>query len=239
LNILREALRTERTALNIEILGINRSTSNDQYWNEMTSASTRLCWLQDTPESKVWSQWGVTYRDVQILDYSNRLVAVYNLSANDLANPSNFETLKQLFIAAANPPDSNRNAVPDVWEQRYLRGLEHNMDADADGDGYNNFLEFALGTDPLDRAVFPVLERNFNPSGQFTINFNRWAGNTLEYIAEVSTNLTQWSSGTAVIRPATSTLYDGTGRSTMRFTFTKTKTTQRVGFVRLSARVRP
>ncbi|HNC97936.1 MAG TPA: hypothetical protein PKY30_21540 [Myxococcota bacterium] len=64
-------------------------------------AISSLPGLQDDSTNNVWSNWGVTYRDVYILDEHNELVAVYNLTTYGLANSSNYQTLYDLFLAAA------------------------------------------------------------------------------------------------------------------------------------------
>ena len=56
--------------------------------------------LQDTVAVDAWSQWDPVYRDVVILNADNQVVSVYNLTANDLAVPANYEALTQLLIDA-------------------------------------------------------------------------------------------------------------------------------------------
>jgi VCBS repeat-containing protein len=51
--------------------------------------------------SDTWTAWGGTWRDVVILDKSQRRFATFNLTQQDLANDDNYEALKQLLIAAA------------------------------------------------------------------------------------------------------------------------------------------
>ena len=57
--------------------------------------------LQDDPTQLVWERWGVTWRDVYVLDGENRVYAVYNLSEHDLGDPANYAELYDLFVAAA------------------------------------------------------------------------------------------------------------------------------------------
>jgi len=59
-----------------------------------------LPWLQDRPDVDVWLTWQVEYRDVVILDATNRRVGVYNLTLHDLGEPGNLSTLKQLLLDA-------------------------------------------------------------------------------------------------------------------------------------------
>jgi hypothetical protein len=59
--------------------------------------------LQDTTTDDMWNAWAVTYRDVVLLDGTNRVIGVYNLTSNDLNTPANFSAL-QSQITAALPP---------------------------------------------------------------------------------------------------------------------------------------
>jgi len=56
---------------------------------------------QDNSFANVWVNWGVTYRDVVILDVDNFRVGVYNLTVHDLADPANYAELKAMLKAAA------------------------------------------------------------------------------------------------------------------------------------------
>ncbi len=61
-----------------------------------------LPWLQETTGGDdVWGSWGVTYRDVVILDAENEVVGVYNLTEHGLASEANQEQLKQMLREAA------------------------------------------------------------------------------------------------------------------------------------------
>ena len=67
----------------------------------------RACpWLQETRDDAVWSDWGVAYRDVVILDTENIVTDAYNLTEHDLSQSANRETPKRLLRKAALP--SNR-----------------------------------------------------------------------------------------------------------------------------------
>jgi hypothetical protein len=59
-----------------------------------------LPWLQETEADDVWGDWGVTYRDVIILNAENIPVDVYNLTIHDLSVEANREELKQKLRAA-------------------------------------------------------------------------------------------------------------------------------------------
>ena len=69
--------------------------------NSLAVSGRTLPWLQDTAQEQVWQKWGVLYRDVIILDGANVPVAVFNLSSYDLANPTNYDSLKTLLRGIA------------------------------------------------------------------------------------------------------------------------------------------
>ncbi len=232
-------MRQAKVLFNIEILGVNAATANVDSYIQLISLGNPLPWLQDTPTHRVWETWGVTYRDLRILDSSNRVTAVFNLTAHDLGDSENYDTAKALFLAAANAGDANRNGLPDQWESKYFGNNLADRDADPDHDGYSNFLEFAFGTDPLDPNSHPALPLLFNVNGQGTVTFTRWAGSTSDYLVDASTNLTAWITTGSVIRGATTNLFDGTGRLRSIFTLTKPANIQTNGFIRLRLQARP
>lgn len=60
-----------------------------------------LPWLQDAADQQVWTNWAVTFRDVVVLDAENKPIAVYNVTTNNLGDPTNYATLKQILLDAA------------------------------------------------------------------------------------------------------------------------------------------
>ncbi len=80
----------------IAILGINEA--GYESYNEYMTSGRDIPWLQDTWTVDAWGAWEVTYRDVVIVDTSNNRHAVYNLTAHDLTDPDNYETLKQMLL---------------------------------------------------------------------------------------------------------------------------------------------
>jgi hypothetical protein len=67
------------------------------------SGNTLMCdgkdlpWLQEVPNQSVWTDWGVTFRDVVILNVDNEWVTAYNVTDHDLSVPQNYEALKALL----------------------------------------------------------------------------------------------------------------------------------------------
>ena len=92
-------MNSDYPLLDITILGVNDTAFSSG--NEAITEGRDLPWLQNTAEADVWNAWGVTYRDVWILDGENHLVDVFNVTANPLSDPMNYDTLKQMFLDAA------------------------------------------------------------------------------------------------------------------------------------------
>jgi len=77
----------------VSLLGVN--ASGEERDNALITVGRTLPWLQDRPGEDAWANWGVTWRDVVILDSTNVIVDVLNLTDHNLADPANRETLKQ------------------------------------------------------------------------------------------------------------------------------------------------
>ncbi len=87
------------TGAPIRILGINaigQETGNDLIVN-----GRAIPWLQDVDGQKVWDAWGVSYRDVFVLDAQNRVAAVYNLTEHNLQIAANYDSLESLLLRVA------------------------------------------------------------------------------------------------------------------------------------------
>ncbi|MEW6159163.1 MAG: hypothetical protein AB1813_17190 [Verrucomicrobiota bacterium] len=177
---------------------------------------------------------------MRIVDSQNRLLAVFNLFEFSLDFPENRQTLKQLFLQAATKQDSDRDELPDDWEQIHFGNLAAAAQEDSDGDGQSNFTEFAFGTKPNDaKSVFhPALQ--FMTSGSektFAMQFQRRAGSMLNFIVETSSDLKNWSSSSSDLAEITPhrLRYDGSGTLETGFNLTRTLAAQPNGFIRVRA----
>ena len=88
------------TKVQIQILGVNET--GHESGNVSVTTGRTLPWLQDTPSENVWAPCPVTWRDVIVLDAQNHFVAVFNLTAHDLSNPTEYAALKSLLVNTAN-----------------------------------------------------------------------------------------------------------------------------------------
>ena len=87
--------------LEVSILGVNQVGFDRG--NEVACNGKDLPWLQEAGDDDVFGAWGVTYRDVIILDARNEPVATYNLTTHNLSVPANYDALLALLEDAANP----------------------------------------------------------------------------------------------------------------------------------------
>jgi len=231
-------LKATNPAVNIEILGVNMAT--DAAYNPLVTAERSLPWLQDTVVNSAWEAWQVTWRDVRILNGRNQLVGVYNLTVNDLSLAANRATLKQMFLTDAAWVDTDHDGLLDDWEILQFGSLSMAADEDPDGDGADNFAEYAFGTNPLNAGLKPVFTTMVHGTGasrQLSLVFQRRAGRGVDYYIEASTDLTAWTAGPAVLiatEPFTN-FYDGAGIGRSEYRLAAPIPSQSAGFVRLRA----
>jgi hypothetical protein len=88
--------------LDVAILGINQA--GYESGNRLACQGRDIPWLQETVDAPVWSEWGITFRDVVILDGDNVVIGVYNLTEHDLQDPADYAELYAMFEAAASGP---------------------------------------------------------------------------------------------------------------------------------------
>jgi hypothetical protein len=92
-------LEQEGLPLSVQILGVNAIGAEGG--NDLICQGRHIPWLQDTPEQRVWSLWGVVWRDVFVLNERNEVVAIYNLTVNDLREPEHYQELRSIIAATA------------------------------------------------------------------------------------------------------------------------------------------
>jgi hypothetical protein len=125
---MQKDLDAARPDLEINIIGLNEI--GHESGNGSFTSGRDLPWLQDGDinndgSSDVWlNSWDYAFRDVVILDENNEYITAYNVTINDLANPSNYDALEQLMIDAAEAIETDE--LP--WQNNGNR-----FDVDADG----------------------------------------------------------------------------------------------------------
>ncbi|HEX5135579.1 MAG TPA: hypothetical protein VFY93_01275 [Planctomycetota bacterium] len=82
-------------ATNIQILGVNKVGSDAGAAAMIVGRDLPL--VQDTAGDAVQASWAASDGDVVIVDKSNLPLGTYNLIANDLSDPANYEELKLLI----------------------------------------------------------------------------------------------------------------------------------------------
>ena len=240
--MLQGELKAAKPELNIEILGVNRLDESQN--NHLATAMRILPWLQDTAQESVWTDWEVVYRDVRILDAQNRTRSVFNLTSHDLSLPSNYATLKQLFLDAARVVDSDGDRLPDDWEQLNFGTLAPGVADDPDGDGRDNFTEFAFGTNPTDAGSFLSTRASitFNGTDDYlTMSFRRPAGSILDYVIEASSDMSVWTQDPLELGVGRnpSRYFDGTGTIEVLCSLGKATSVRQSGFIRVRALPKP
>ncbi|MBI4658329.1 MAG: hypothetical protein HY735_05705 [Verrucomicrobia bacterium] len=181
---------------------------------------------------------------MRILDAQNRLFATFNLTEHNLAFPEERDALKKLFLAAAQIVDADADQLPDEWEQRHFRHTQANAAEDSDGDGRDNFTEFAFGSDPQSVLVIPSVRTSLISVGNqpfFSVTFRRHAGSFLDYVVETSSDLQHWTASASEVaaKGPPRNLYDGTGTSEATYNLVKGVSDQPHKFVRVRVVPRP
>ena len=107
---MQDELETEYPQYDIQILAINQIGNGSGA--ALVGSLGDLPMVEDNSSDDIWNTWhamapnpsthsGAPWRDVHILNSQNEIVYTYSLTLNNLSNPQNFATLKQMFVDAA------------------------------------------------------------------------------------------------------------------------------------------
>ena len=166
------------------------------------------------------------------LGYSFSGNATLRVRADDVASTGQWS---EPFVASVNMSrDSNGDGVPDNWAMFY--GLDPNglsaAQADADRDGVNDFLEYALNTNPRVANATGLPTAGQDAGRHLTLTFTRRKdAPQLQYVVEVSSDLQTWHSGTGYVEQVSAVDQGVTEQVTVR-------TTAAIGAGRCFMRVR-
>lgn len=219
---------------------MNRNT--DSAYNDLATFGRTLSWLQDPVTGSVWTNWGVTYRDVRILDSRNQLSAVYNLTSYNLEIADNREALKALLLQAAQFIDTDGDDLGDDWEMLNFGNLTAATNGDFDGDGQDNFFEYAYGSSPTNAASKVSFQTALIGTGanrRFTVTFRRRLGSGIEYLFDTSPTAAPWVPSQVSGNDPVRNLFDGTGAGLATCTLPAAMDGPVSQFLRLRARPGP
>jgi hypothetical protein len=123
---------------------------------------------------------------------------------------------------------------------QYFGNLLAGPSDDPDGDGQDNFTEFAFGTDPRDPKSFSSIQTQLTSKGQerfLTLSFRRRAGSILDYLIEASPDLKVWTEDASELSAARSPrgLFDRTGTIEAFWSLKKSTLVRPNGFLRVNA----
>lgn len=115
--------------------------------------------------------------------------------------------------------DSDEDGLPDSWENQYLGNLNSGPDADPDGDGQKNSIEFLTGTHPSNGASRFAATMARSGAGQFRLTWPSVPGRIyqIESSQTLSGGWLQSSSIPGATAPATTTSHLVTPTGSTRF----------------------
>jgi hypothetical protein len=73
----------------------------------------------------------------------------------------------EMVISFPAADDDDNDELADGWEYENFGNLAQGVDDDSDGDGYNNYQEYLIGTDPADPGEAPVPAGNYYQYDEF------------------------------------------------------------------------
>lgn len=117
--------------------------------------------LSLTEARKVLSDAG--FKQIRISSLPNPEIPKNQVVAQQPAaqSPVQDGSAVSLVISLSPQEDDDQDGLPDAWEYAKFGNLDQRGNQDSDGDGYTNYQEYLVGTDPADRAEAPVPAGNF------------------------------------------------------------------------------
>jgi hypothetical protein len=97
---MQREINEAHTAHAVQFLGVNQV--GQESGNDLVCQGRVIPWLQETPDHLCWGPWAVRYRDVVLVDTEGRRIGSYNLTDHNLADPGNYDLLKEIVLKASN-----------------------------------------------------------------------------------------------------------------------------------------
>jgi N-acetylneuraminic acid mutarotase len=170
-------------------------------WHD-NSANEQVFRIEQSPDSIAFSQIVATTSNVTAYAVTNLSPAIkyyfrvraFNSAGNSAYSNTNYATTRTPWA---------QWLLSKFTTQQLTNPAVSGLAADPDGDGLPNLVEYALNREPLSpdtappsvTGIEPILTNNFLTL-TYTCNV---AAIDVEFTADVSTNLTTWSSGTNVV----------------------------------------
>jgi hypothetical protein len=128
----------------------------------MKSALVISCFLVSTLAAEIDSGGGVFL--VGSMTNHSSIGSPFATGNSMIGADENKSGLIQVLFTGNTDPDldADANGLPDAWEAQYFPGLTMNPQADSDGDGTSNLMEYLAGTNPTERSS------KFQPTGALT-----------------------------------------------------------------------
>jgi Tol biopolymer transport system component len=117
---------------------------------------------------------------------------VFASFATDLA-PGDFNNARDIYVLRLGGADTDEDRLDDDWEVTYFGNLEHDGANDSDGDGWTDWQEFEVGTDPINSgSILRVLTVGLAGGTTRTIYWSSVPGRTYRVQVKFTMNDPEW-----------------------------------------------
>ncbi len=140
-----------------------------------------------------WESGALANNGIRIA-FASRGLTGAAFSDEDDASTTNVNENLQLIVTtyARVTGDSDGDGLADAYELDVFGNLDESGGGDFDGDGVNNLIEQALGSDPESADPKPVQAVLLDDAGDVAFSYHRYLGAGLGYEVEVSDDFVNW-----------------------------------------------